>query len=62
VQQAVAIREVEKVAEGHQAPAAAAVHHLAVADRAKVDLVVDPFVNQMLAVVHLLPKVLVVNK
>jgi hypothetical protein len=62
VHQAVAIREVEKVAEGHQALAAAAVHHLAVADRAKVDRVVGPFVSQMRVVVHQLLKVLVVNK
>jgi hypothetical protein len=62
VHQAVAIREVEKVAEGHQALAAAAVHHLAVADHVKADLAVGPFVSQMRVVVHQLLKVLVVNK
>jgi hypothetical protein len=62
VHQAVAIREVEKVAESHRALVAPVVHHLVAVDRAKVDLVVGLFVNRMLVVVHLLLKVLVENK
>jgi hypothetical protein len=62
VQQAVAIREVEKVAESHRALVAPVAHHLVAAGRAKVDPVVGLFVNQMRVVAHLLPKVLVENK
>jgi hypothetical protein len=62
VQQAVAIREVEKVAEDHRALVAAVDHHHAAVDRAKVDLAVGLFVNQMHVAAHLLPKVLVENK
>jgi hypothetical protein len=58
----VAILEVEKVVENHQAPDAAVVLHLVVVDRVKVDLVVGLFVNQMHDAVHLLPKVSVENK
>jgi hypothetical protein len=53
---------VEKVAESHRALVAPVVHHLVAVDRAKVDLVVGLFVNQMHDAVHLLPKVSVENK
>jgi hypothetical protein len=57
-----ATREVEKVAESHQAPVAVAAHHHAVVDHAKVDHAVGLFVNQMHVVVHLLLKVSVENR
>jgi hypothetical protein len=57
-----ATREVEEVVENHQAQDAAAVHHLAVVAHVKADLGVAPFVNQMHVVVHLLQRVLVVNR
>jgi hypothetical protein len=62
VQQAVAIREVEKVAEDHRALVEVVARHHVAVDRAKVDLVVGLFVNQMHVAAHLLPKVLVENK
>jgi hypothetical protein len=62
VQQAVAIREVEKVAVGHRALVAVVARHHAAADHAKVDLAVGLYVNQMHVAVHLLQKVLVENK
>jgi hypothetical protein len=62
VQQAVAIQEVEKVAEDHRALVAVVDHLHAAVDHAKADLAVGLFVNQMHVAVHLLPKVLVENK
>jgi hypothetical protein len=62
VQQAVAIREVEKVAVGHRALVAVVDHLHAVVDHAKADHAVGLFVNQMHVVVHLLLRVLVENK
>jgi hypothetical protein len=62
VQQAVAIREVEKVAVGHRALVVAVDHLHAAVDHAKADHAVGLFVNQMHVVVHLLLRVLVENK
>jgi hypothetical protein len=62
VQQAVAIREVEKVAVGHRALVAVVGHLHAAVDHAKADRAVGLFVNQMHVVVHLLLRVLVENK
>jgi hypothetical protein len=62
VQQAVAIREAEKVAVGHRALVAVVVRHHVAVDHAKVDHAVGLFVNQMHAAVHQLLRVLVENK
>jgi hypothetical protein len=57
-----ATREVEKVAESHQALVAVVAHHHAAVDHAKVAHAVGLFVNQMHVVVRLLRRVLVENK